>query len=150
MFTITVFLLFIVSSEILPPTNLTNVSHISDTEFDNDEGLLDCICIPTDLTPMGKIFARDEQLKKLRTIKSFPKNKNKRSFQLSWLEKYDWLEYSVVCDALFCYSCRQYCSSSSVIEKEFIETGFRLWVHDLLKPQHNLICIDICHVEMCV
>lgn len=57
---------------------------------------------------------------------AFPKNTSKRSFQLQWLSQFNWLEYSKVADAAFCYPCRQFCTSSNTSDA-FTTTGFRNW-----------------------
>lgn len=63
---------------------------------------------PTDITPIGEAFQR----KDLKSFK-FPKNNEGRSFQLRWLNSFNWIEYSVVCDAVFCYPCRNYSTAKS-------------------------------------
>ena len=55
-------------------------------------------------------FNMGEQIERFRNF-SFPKSgdgKDKRSFQLLWFNKYDWLEYSVSRDSAFFYNCRQF------------------------------------------
>lgn len=48
-----------------------------------------------------------------------------RCFSSSWYTKYEWLEYSVEKDAIYCFPCRQF--SNSMKESMFSETGMRNW-----------------------
>lgn len=77
---------------------------------------------PTDITPIGEALQR----KDLKNFK-FPKNSTGRSFQLRWLNSFDWIEYSVVCDAVFCYPCRNYSIAKSSTRDEFVGIGFNVW-----------------------
>lgn len=52
---------------------------------------------------------------------NFPKN-GSRSFQLHWMEKYKWLEYSVLQDERFCFACRNF-DLHSTKEDAFTITG---------------------------
>ena len=56
-----------------------------------------------------------------------------RSFNPAWFRSYKWLEYSVKCNACFCYPCRLFGSSgggsSSRPVQVFTMTGFRDWKH---------------------
>lgn len=57
-----------------------------------------------------------------------------RSFNPSWYQSYRWLEYSVKCDACFCYPCRMFGSSvgggyTSRPVQVFTLKGFRDWKH---------------------
>lgn len=51
-----------------------------------------------------------------------------RSFNPAWFESYKWLEYSLKCDACFCYPCRLFgssaCGSSRPVQV-FTVTGFK-------------------------
>ena len=48
-----------------------------------------------------------------------------RSFQASWYEKREWLEYVEELDACFSFPCRVF--SPSGVDKSFSETGYRNW-----------------------
>ena len=51
-----------------------------------------------------------------------------RSFSRSWFNGREWLGYSVVADAAFCYPCRKFSIGSSAnSDKAFTETGFTNW-----------------------
>lgn len=66
-------------------------------------------------------------MEKLKNFK-FPKSgdgKDKRSFQLQWFIRYDWLEYSVSLDAAFCYICRQFGEASK--DPTFTLNGYTNW-----------------------
>lgn len=65
----------------------------------------------------------------------FPKScKDNRSFQRTWLEKYNWLEYSISRDAAFCFACRHFGIKSSV-DPAFTSVGFSNWRKALEKNQ---------------
>lgn len=52
-------------------------------------------------------------------------NKQNRSFNASYY-CFEWLEYSILNDALYCYACRNYgCGSNN--EEIFTKIGFRKW-----------------------
>lgn len=74
-----------------------------------------------DITPIGKKLKR-KNLKGMR----FPRNKKGRYFQAHWYDSYDWIEYSSVCDAVYCYPCRIFSVSKSTCE-EFVSFGFSNW-----------------------
>lgn len=76
---------------------------------------------PIDITPIGENLKR----KNLKGM-SFPKNKEGRSFQAHWYNTYDWIEYSSICDAVYCYPCRNFSVSKSTRE-EFVSFGFTNW-----------------------
>lgn len=80
-----------------------------------------------DITPLNKEldFDSDAQFTKLQSFR-FPysgSGKNKRCFQLSWLNKYKWLEYSKSKNAVFCNSCRQF----NAKDPTFTTVGFNNW-----------------------
>ena len=52
-----------------------------------------------------------------------------RSFNPRWYNKYQWLEYSVSRDAIFCYPCRYFAHGCSKAEDTFISIGYRDWKH---------------------
>lgn len=56
--------------------------------------------------------------------RSFPK-KDGRSFKSSWVENYEWIEYSSAQDKVFCYACRQFGTSRS--NDVFSTSGFNSW-----------------------
>lgn len=75
---------------------------------------------PDDITPIGQEFNVNKQLEKLKSIK-FPKTDGRR-FQLQWLQRYDWIEYSISRDAVFCNTCRQFGPISQ--DRTFTVTGY--------------------------
>lgn len=79
---------------------------------------------PADITKIGEDYVN----KKFVNF-SFPKNETKRCFQPSWIQKFPWIEYSVERDAVFCYPCRQFptTSASRNLDMTFTRTGFRSW-----------------------
>ncbi|XP_055306570.1 uncharacterized protein LOC129570872, partial [Sitodiplosis mosellana] len=82
---------------------------------------------PDDITPIGQEMKLNEQIQKLKTVK-FPKTateKDKRSFQLQWINRYNWIEYSISRDAIFCFICRQFGEHSQ--EQTFTTIGFNKW-----------------------
>jgi len=50
----------------------------------------------------------------------------RRSFQATWYERHDWMEYSQQADAVFCYACRHF-ALSGVADKAFTSNGFSNW-----------------------
>jgi len=50
-----------------------------------------------------------------------------RRFRSIWYKTWDWLEYSVMLDAAFCFPCRKYLSRNS--DTSFVHNGFRDWKH---------------------
>ncbi|XP_025407154.1 uncharacterized protein LOC112681102 [Sipha flava] len=49
-----------------------------------------------------------------------------RGFSSTVYSRFDWIEYSVVEDSIFCYSCRMF-GSRTVANMEFSTKGFRNW-----------------------
>ena len=83
----------------------SNQSHLNDSEIaevaNNNAGLTQKIASEThDCGPrqprLHRFPVRD------------PKSKKTKSFQASWYNRLDWLEYSVAEDAAFCYPCRKF------------------------------------------
>ena len=62
-------------------------------------------------------------------LKQFPK-KDQRCFRAAWYKQFEWLEYSVMKDAAFCYACRQFNKFGSK-ETAYTEQGFRNWKNAL-------------------
>ncbi|XP_030072332.1 zinc finger MYM-type protein 1 [Microcaecilia unicolor] len=50
-----------------------------------------------------------------------------RSFSTRWYDKFHWLEYSMIQDAVFCKMCRHF--SDARAEGAFTRTGFKDWKH---------------------
>lgn len=78
-------------------------------------------------------------------LEIFPRQKQgscMRSFQKSWYDLYDWLEYSPAADAAFCFPCRCFSgneNNSSQLELTFSTTGFKGWYRALhMFKRHNL------------
>ncbi|XP_058776617.1 uncharacterized protein LOC131650936 [Vicia villosa] len=73
-----------------------------------------------------------------------------RSFQYSWHEEYDWLEYSVEKDVVFCLPC--YVCYNGTSNSAFVVTGFKGWnlkhkldKHVGEKPNsHHKKCVKAC------
>lgn len=55
--------------------------------------------------------------------------KEKRNFQIQWLQKYKWIEYSIERDAAFCHICRHYGTGQHFKDQQtaFTIIGFRHW-----------------------
>lgn len=81
---------------------------------------------PTDITPIGRDFIKQN----FKSMGPYPKDAENRSFQPSWGEKFDWLEYSQQQNSIFCYACRQF-NSAPNSETVFINVGFSKWKHAL-------------------
>lgn len=81
---------------------------------------------PTDITPIGQEFDFKGQVEKLKSVK-FPKSgigKDQRSFQLQWVDRFSWIEYSINREAIFCHICRQFGNKN---EQQFTTIGFNTW-----------------------
>ena len=73
--------------------------------------------------------------------RSFGKDKSgkeiKRSFQLSWYEKYKWIHYDSLHDAAFCFTCMKAVNenlvTSTKAEDNFTKIGFTNWKKALEK-----------------
>jgi hypothetical protein len=88
---------------------------------------------PTDIAAIGDDIIHIK-------LPSYPKNRDGRSFNKEWFEKFIWVEYSPRRDAIFCYACRQFQPHASK-ENVFTSTGFKNWKTALEKskglPKHN-------------
>ncbi|CAI6358861.1 unnamed protein product [Macrosiphum euphorbiae] len=64
-------------------------------------------------------------------LKSYPKTKYKhqnRSFNAAYYNSFVWLEYSIANDALFCFACRNFATSSNKNNEDiFTKAGFKHW-----------------------
>lgn len=98
------------------------------------------VSAPTDLAPYG------ENIKQI-ILSAYPKNNEKRSFNSSWFKIYEWLEYSVVKDAAFCYPCRHFQAESSVHkDSKFATDGYKTW-RKALEKGLLLIFFGLIHTE---
>jgi len=65
-----------------------------------------------------------------------------RSFQKSWYDLYDWLEYSPTANAAFCFPCRCFSrneNNCSQLKLTFSKIGFKGWYRALhMFKRHNL------------
>lgn len=50
-----------------------------------------------------------------------------RSFATHWYRQYPTIEYSVVCDAVFCFVCRHFKPANNYAENVFTQKGFKNW-----------------------
>lgn len=90
---------------------------------------------PDDITPIGAEFDSNVQIEKLKNF-TFPKTgngKNQRSFQLQWMQRYKWIEYSISRDAVFCNTCRQF--GKNVHDTKFTLIGYSAWQTVLSKDK---------------
>ncbi|XP_050687355.1 zinc finger MYM-type protein 1-like [Eriocheir sinensis] len=63
-------------------------------------------------------------------LKVYPKlqsGSQTRSFQYEWYKRYEWLEYSVTNDRVYCFPCRLFGGSVGHKEVTFTNDGFRVW-----------------------
>lgn len=84
---------------------------------------------PSDLSPLTSIN-RTVTSQCLKTFK-FPIT-NSRAFQLRWLERFQWLEYSISRDAAYCFPCRVFDINGNK-ELAFKVNGFNNWKRALEK-----------------
>ena len=76
------------------------------------------------------IAATPAQLPFQPTVNTFPTTligSKQRSFNPEWYRSYNWLEYSLERDAIFCYPCRMFNEGKS--HGTFTKVGFRDWKH---------------------
>ncbi|XP_060855121.1 zinc finger MYM-type protein 1-like [Metopolophium dirhodum] len=62
--------------------------------------------------------------------KEYPKSKfgsQNRAFSSSYYANFEWLEYSIKKNAVFCYACRMFANNFGYTEDTFIKTGFNNW-----------------------
>jgi len=62
-------------------------------------------------------------------LQSYPMTKfgqQNRSFNASYYDCFEWLEYSIINDALYCFACRIYGSGNNT-EDTFTKIGFKKW-----------------------
>lgn len=52
-----------------------------------------------------------------------------RCFNSKWYEQYEWIEYSIAKDAVFCFPCRFFAHATNNAEDRFVNLGFRDWKH---------------------
>lgn len=92
---------------------------------------------PADITPIGQEFNIKDQFERLKSMKF--KSIDGRKFQLHWLDRFDWIEYSVSRNAVFCNTCRQFGKPSQ--DTTFTISGFKSWQSALTKgrglSRHN-------------
>ena len=65
-----------------------------------------------------------EPIKQIR-LSSYPQV-NDRMFKHKWYDLFNWLMYSPLKNAAFCYPCMQFQPNSSK-EVAYIKTGFNIW-----------------------
>ncbi|KAJ8347409.1 hypothetical protein AAFF_G00207750, partial [Aldrovandia affinis] len=76
-------------------------------------------------------LARDSYIRRgpiQREEESYPKTligSKYRSFNKTWLRKYQWLEYNKTTDAAFCFPCRVF--GCTATDRKFSAEGFRDW-----------------------
>eukprot|EP00102_Acyrthosiphon_pisum_P021445 XP_016658655.1 PREDICTED: uncharacterized protein LOC107883349 [Acyrthosiphon pisum] len=75
-------------------------------------------------------------------LKVYPKTafgSQNRSFGSKYFKEYNWLEYSIEKDAIFCFPCRMFSTSSGHVEDVFVTTGFNNWKKASLTILNTLI-----------
>ena len=63
-------------------------------------------------------------------LKSFQKTRigdRNRSFAVHWYQSYPFIEYSITQDAVYCFCCRMFPSTSGYVDTIFTTVGFRKW-----------------------
>jgi len=75
-------------------------------------------------------------------LEHYPKLKignQNRAFNSSLYKRFQFIEYSVKCDSVFCFSCRHFQSRLSNSDHVFISRGFRNWkrCHEALAKHSN-------------
>ena len=62
-----------------------------------------------------------------RDQKSYPRDQKNRCFRETWYTSYPWLEYSIAKDKAFCFTCRNFSTSTSKSDTAFTKVGFSTW-----------------------
>lgn len=102
-------------------SNTVECTHAtSDTENEDPDDLNHA---PSDLTPIGVEYKGQSFPKSMK----LPKDKSNRSFQPQWRSKYEWIEYSISRDAIFCNICRNFSSQNLTHDVAFTIRGFKSW-----------------------
>lgn len=63
-------------------------------------------------------------------LKAYPVTrfgKQNRAFCAAYFEKFDWLEYSVEKNAIYCFVCRNFISGTGYSDYTFVTHGFSNW-----------------------
>lgn len=102
------------------PNTVERTRVTSDTENEDPD---DSNAAPSDLTPIGIEFKSQSFPKSMK----FQKDKFNRSFQPQWRLKYEWIEYSISRDAIFCNICRNFSSQNVIHDVAFTTRGFKSW-----------------------
>ena len=80
----------------------------------------------------------------------FPRDENKRRFNIHWYDRFCWLEYSVKRDAAFCFACRKFGRRvDHTKETTFTISGFKGWkraVGDQKKVWRCMILVPLIFV----
>lgn len=83
--------------------------------------------LPNDISKKG-----ERKKKQSFKRKDFPSDPiSHRSFQLQWLEKFEWIEYSEEKDAVYCYPCRHFGKEN--VSEVFCKYGYSNWKKALSK-----------------
>lgn len=92
----------------------------------SDTDLTACLTEPPVPVPVNDISKDKDAAPVQPRLKTFPKTQiggQKRSFNSSWYEKYNMLEYSVVKDRVYCFCCRHFPTAG----QNWFITGFSDW-----------------------
>lgn len=89
---------------------------------------------PTDISKIGEKYT-EQRLKNV----LFPLRDGRR-FQVNWIQKFPWIEYSIQRDAVFCYPCRQFSTASASRESDikYTQMGYANWAKALEKQRRFL------------
>ena len=75
----------------------------------------------------------------------FPRDENKRRFNIHWYDRFCWLEYSVKRDAAFCFACRKFGRRvDHTKETTFTIIGFKGWKRAVGDKNKGLEMHDTC------
>jgi hypothetical protein len=75
---------------------------------------------------------------------NFPKSRSGRKFNAKWYDTYDFIEYGISTDRVYCRSCRLFGSSFGHRDSAFSEKGFNDWGHPGRIELHGQ---SIAHIE---
>lgn len=111
----------------------------SDENIDEQETLIDCNYVKIQNPNLPKVLGPNDIAQTLvegptqpklkcypKTVYGVGKTKRLRSFNSSWYDQFNWIEYSKIDDSVYCFPCRLFSFKSSS-DLTFINVGYKNW-----------------------
>jgi hypothetical protein len=102
--------------------SVTNTSLDSDKENESIILKLNAVTPANECDPALASRQFVEGDRPIRPKINFPVTK-KRKFSTQWYVKYDWVEYSIHRDAIFCFPCRKFSNNNGYALSIYVTTG---------------------------